>query len=168
MRYFAVGQLAVFKARAKRFPGTGPKDQWQSPGEAGKQSYLTSDVRSDLTAMPPASDFLAFGDSQPVVLPGCRGTPTNGPGATLCSRSGYQEPPRAGRHGHSAASRVVPETLRKFAYWDEPLPIGYGQTISQPFIVAFMTEQLNPKPTDRILEIGTESVPGRYSFAACS
>jgi len=51
----------------------------------------------------------------------------------------------------------VPETLRKFAYWDEPLPIGYGQTISQPFIVAFMTEQLNPKPTDRILEIGTRS-----------
>src|SRR4029077_16680398 len=44
-----------------------------------------------------------------------------------------------------------------FAYWDEPLPIGYGQTISQPFIVAFMTEQLNPKPTDRILEIGTGS-----------
>ena len=37
----------------------------------------------------------------------------------------------------------VPESLRKFAYWDEPLPIGYGQTISQPFIVAFMTEQLN-------------------------
>jgi hypothetical protein len=52
---------------------------------------------------------------------------------------------------------------------DEPLPIGYGQTISQPFIVAFMTEQLNPKPTDRILEIGTGfRVPGRYSFAACS
>jgi protein-L-isoaspartate(D-aspartate) O-methyltransferase len=41
--------------------------------------------------------------------------------------------------------------------WDEPLPIGYGQTISQPFIVAFITEQLNPKPTDRILEIGTGS-----------
>jgi len=51
----------------------------------------------------------------------------------------------------------VPETLRKFAYWDEPLPIGYGQTISQPFVVAFMTEQLNPKPTDRILEVGTGS-----------
>ena len=51
----------------------------------------------------------------------------------------------------------VPESLRKFAYWDEPLPIGYGQTISQPFIVAFMTEQLNPKPTDRVLEIGTGS-----------
>src|SRR6201987_2084278 len=51
----------------------------------------------------------------------------------------------------------VPESLRKFAYWDEPLPIGYGQTISQPFIVAFMTEQLNPKATDRVLEIGTGS-----------
>src|SRR5271165_511932 len=51
----------------------------------------------------------------------------------------------------------VPESLRKFAYWDEPLPIGYGQTISHPFIVAFMTEQLNPKSTDRVLEIGTGS-----------
>src|ERR1700760_28480 len=49
----------------------------------------------------------------------------------------------------------VPESLRKFAYSDEPLPIGYGQTISQPYIVALMTEQLNPKPTDRVLEIGT-------------
>ena len=51
----------------------------------------------------------------------------------------------------------VPEVVRRFAYWDEPLPIGYGQTISQPFIVAFMTEQLDPKPTDRVLEIGTGS-----------
>jgi protein-L-isoaspartate(D-aspartate) O-methyltransferase len=51
----------------------------------------------------------------------------------------------------------VPESLRKFAYRDEPLPIGYGQSISQPFIVAFMTEQLDPKPTDRVLEIGTGS-----------
>ena len=51
----------------------------------------------------------------------------------------------------------VPESLRKFSYWDEPLPIGYVQTISQPFIVAFMTEQLTPKPTDRVLEIGTGS-----------
>ncbi len=51
----------------------------------------------------------------------------------------------------------VPKALRKLAYHDEPLPIGYGQTISQPFIVAFMTEQLDPKPTDRVLEIGTGS-----------
>jgi protein-L-isoaspartate(D-aspartate) O-methyltransferase len=51
----------------------------------------------------------------------------------------------------------VPENVRKFAYADEPLPIGFGQTISQPFIVAFMIEKLDPKPTDRILEIGTGS-----------
>ncbi|HEX6563532.1 MAG TPA: protein-L-isoaspartate(D-aspartate) O-methyltransferase [Chthoniobacterales bacterium] len=51
----------------------------------------------------------------------------------------------------------VPESVRKFAYRDEPLPIGYGQFISQPFVVAFMTEQLDLKPTDRVLEIGTGS-----------
>jgi protein-L-isoaspartate(D-aspartate) O-methyltransferase len=52
---------------------------------------------------------------------------------------------------------LVPESYRHHAYVDEPVPIGYGQTISQPYIVAFMTEQLNPKPTDRVLEIGTGS-----------
>ncbi len=51
----------------------------------------------------------------------------------------------------------VPERLRIEAYRDSPLPIGYDQTISQPYIVAFMTEQLDPKPTDTILEIGTGS-----------
>ena len=51
----------------------------------------------------------------------------------------------------------VPKALWKFAYRDEPLPIGYGQTISQPFIVAFMTEQLDPKQIDHVLEIGTGS-----------
>lgn len=51
----------------------------------------------------------------------------------------------------------VPEARRKFAYADHPLPIGHSQTISQPYVVAFMTEQLNPKPTDRVLEIGTGS-----------
>jgi protein-L-isoaspartate(D-aspartate) O-methyltransferase len=51
----------------------------------------------------------------------------------------------------------VPATLRAQAYADHPLPIGYDQTISQPFIVAFMTEKLEPKPTDKVLEIGTGS-----------
>lgn len=51
----------------------------------------------------------------------------------------------------------VPEDYRKYAYSDTPLPIGHEQTISQPYIVAFMTEQLAPKPTDRVLEIGTGS-----------
>ncbi len=51
----------------------------------------------------------------------------------------------------------VPERQRNQAYDDHPLPIGYGQTISQPYIVAFMTEKLDPQPTDRVLEIGTGS-----------
>ena len=51
----------------------------------------------------------------------------------------------------------VPERLRAQAYQDRPLPIGHGQTISQPYIVAFMTEQLEPRPADRVLEIGTGS-----------
>jgi protein-L-isoaspartate(D-aspartate) O-methyltransferase len=51
----------------------------------------------------------------------------------------------------------VAENLRNQAYTDGPLPIGHDQTISQPYIVAFMTEQLHPQPTDKILEIGTGS-----------
>jgi protein-L-isoaspartate(D-aspartate) O-methyltransferase len=51
----------------------------------------------------------------------------------------------------------VPESYRASAYADHPLPIGEGQTISQPYIVAFMTEALRLKPGDRVLEIGTGS-----------
>jgi len=51
----------------------------------------------------------------------------------------------------------VTDSMQKNAYDDNPLPIGYGQTISQPYIVAFMTEALNIEPGDKILEIGTGS-----------
>ncbi len=51
----------------------------------------------------------------------------------------------------------VPERYRHRAYGDHPLPIGEGQTISQPYVVALMTEALRLKPTDRVLEIGTGS-----------
>jgi len=51
----------------------------------------------------------------------------------------------------------VPKDLADSAYNDHPLPIGEGQTISQPYIVALMTEILQLKPSDRILEIGTGS-----------
>lgn len=51
----------------------------------------------------------------------------------------------------------VPEAYREVAYNDGPLPIGYGQTISQPYIVAYMTEQIRPKPGFKVLEIGTGS-----------
>ncbi|HZR06924.1 MAG TPA: protein-L-isoaspartate(D-aspartate) O-methyltransferase [Candidatus Udaeobacter sp.] len=51
----------------------------------------------------------------------------------------------------------IPVEARAGAYEDGPLPIGYDQTISQPYIVAFMTEQLRLKPSDRVLEVGTGS-----------
>jgi protein-L-isoaspartate(D-aspartate) O-methyltransferase len=51
----------------------------------------------------------------------------------------------------------VPYDVRSAAYADHPLPIGFGQTISQPYIVAFMTEAAAIRPTDRVLEIGTGS-----------
>ncbi|MCK5441456.1 MAG: protein-L-isoaspartate(D-aspartate) O-methyltransferase [Maribacter sp.] len=51
----------------------------------------------------------------------------------------------------------VPENMKPYAYSDNALPIGNGQTISQPYIVAFMTAVLKPKATDRVLEIGTGS-----------
>ncbi len=51
----------------------------------------------------------------------------------------------------------VPPDVQLFAYEDRPLSIGYGQTISQPYIIALMTQALELKPEDRVLEIGTGS-----------
>ena len=53
--------------------------------------------------------------------------------------------------------RFVPQEYEKDAYGDYPLPIGYGQTISQPYIVAFMTEAVKPDRNRKALEIGTGS-----------
>ena len=49
----------------------------------------------------------------------------------------------------------VPSELRAFAYFDTPLPIGFGKTISQPYIVALMTDLLEVRPNDRVLDVGT-------------
>lgn len=53
--------------------------------------------------------------------------------------------------------KFVPSSLRKQAYEDHPIPIGYGQTISQPYIVALMTQSLQINENDKVLEIGTGS-----------
>jgi len=53
--------------------------------------------------------------------------------------------------------QFVPDRLRKEAYQNHPLPIGYGQTISQPYIVALMTDLIQPDPDDVVLEVGTGS-----------
>jgi protein-L-isoaspartate(D-aspartate) O-methyltransferase len=52
---------------------------------------------------------------------------------------------------------LVPEAQLDAAYQNRPLPIGHGQTISQPYIVALMTDLLKPEPGDKVLEIGTGS-----------
>ena len=59
--------------------------------------------------------------------------------------------------GKIPRDQFVPEEYQPYAYENVPLPIGYGQTISQPYIVGLMTELLALKPTDRVLEIGTGS-----------
>ncbi|MCD6099821.1 MAG: protein-L-isoaspartate(D-aspartate) O-methyltransferase [Candidatus Marinimicrobia bacterium] len=51
----------------------------------------------------------------------------------------------------------VPDEYKELAYSDQPLPIGYGQTISQPYVVAFMTQELEIEPASKVLEIGTGS-----------
>jgi protein-L-isoaspartate(D-aspartate) O-methyltransferase len=74
-----------------------------------------------------------------------------GPGRDITNRAVLRAMSEVPRH------EFVPPELRAEAYDDRPLPIGHGQTISQPYIVALMTQVLEPLPTDRVLEIGTGS-----------
>ena len=62
-----------------------------------------------------------------------------------------------GAMGRVARHELVPENVRRDAYRNRPLPIGYGQTISQPYIVAIMTDLVDVGPDSRVLEIGTGS-----------
>lgn len=70
---------------------------------------------------------------------------------------GVADPPTLLAMGSVPRHEFVPSDLKRYAYQDGPLPIGKGQTISQPYIVAFMTEALALKASDRVLEIGTGS-----------
>lgn len=75
-------------------------------------------------------------------------------GAT--GRPGFSEAVMAAM-GRVPRHRFVPVLLEPFAYENRPLPIGEGQTISQPFLVALMTDLLDPRPGDTVLEVGTGS-----------
>src|SRR5262245_44145630 len=59
--------------------------------------------------------------------------------------------------GKVPRQEFVPDVHRAQAYDDRPLPIGQGQTFSQPYIVAFMTEAIGPRRGQRVLEVGTGS-----------
>ena len=78
---------------------------------------------------------------------------------------GISEPRVLGAFRAVPRDRFVPPTQRWSAYEDHPLPIGYDATISQPYIVALMTEQLHVSPTDRVLEIGAGSGYGAAILA---
>ena len=71
--------------------------------------------------------------------------------------AGIQNPRVIEAMRNTPRHEFVPRQLRQYAYLDMALPIGDQQTISSPFIVAFMTECIDPQPTDRVLEIGTGS-----------
>jgi protein-L-isoaspartate(D-aspartate) O-methyltransferase len=70
---------------------------------------------------------------------------------------GVKDPATLSAMGAVPRHEFVPTRIQHAAYEDYPLPIGLDQTISQPYIVAFMTEALMLKPGDRVLEIGTGS-----------
>jgi protein-L-isoaspartate(D-aspartate) O-methyltransferase len=69
--------------------------------------------------------------------------------------------------GRVPRHRFVPDSLADSAYADRPLPIGAGQTISQPFIVALMTDLIEPDPGWRVLEVGTGSGYQAAVLAEC-
>ena len=70
---------------------------------------------------------------------------------------GVRDPAVLAAMGAVPRHEFVPPEYLDLAYADRPLPIGVGQTISQPYIVAYMTEALEPGPDDRVLEVGTGS-----------
>jgi len=76
---------------------------------------------------------------------------------TLIARRGVHDPAVLAAMAQVPREAFVPGHLVDRAYDDRPLPIGEGQTISQPYVVAFMTEALRLGPRDRVLEIGTGS-----------
>jgi len=75
----------------------------------------------------------------------------------LIADAGVRDSTTLAAMGRVPRHEFVPADVRDLAYADQPLPIGHGQTISQPYVVAFMTEQLHPRPGLKVLEIGTGS-----------
>ncbi len=73
------------------------------------------------------------------------------------AEGGVTDPRVLAAMGRVPRHHFVPEAVRSEAYLDQPLPIGWGQTISQPYVVAAMTAAVAPTPADRCLEIGTGS-----------
>ena len=87
--------------------------------------------------------------------------------ATQIERRGVTDPAVLAAMRAVPRHRFVPEALRLAAYDDGPLPIGDGQTISQPLVVAIMTAAVRPKPGMKVLEVGTGSGYQAAVLASC-
>jgi protein-L-isoaspartate(D-aspartate) O-methyltransferase len=111
------------------------------PGEAGPDPSEPDDETAALRAAMVSTQIEARGVNAPNVLEALRRVP---------------------RH------RFVPADMLPYAHDDRPLPIGYEQTISQPYIVALMTELVTPDPDTRVLEIGTGSGYQAAVLAECA
>jgi len=71
--------------------------------------------------------------------------------------AGIKDPRVCDAMRNTPRHEFIAVSMRRYAYFDIGMPIGEGQTITSPFVVAYMTEQLHPQPTDKVLEIGTGS-----------
>ena len=87
--------------------------------------------------------------------------------ATQIEGRGIQDPRVLEAMRSVPRDRFVPPRLKREAHRDSPLPIGYGQTISQPYIVALMTELIQPRAEMKVLEIGTGSGYQAAVLAEC-
>ena len=155
-----------------------PDEQANLPTRAYRGTLLAIFVASSFSAAaqtPSASDDRK-GEREAMVMQQLikRGTVSSGRGISSADASSGQDMSSLATRRVEDLSRIrnqkvldamssvprhlfVPAALQREAYADRPLPIGYGQTISQPYIVALMTELLDPKEGSRILEIGTGS-----------
>ncbi|MFQ5943296.1 MAG: protein-L-isoaspartate(D-aspartate) O-methyltransferase [Anaerolineales bacterium] len=113
-----------------------------SPTRSPTQTRSTTSTSSPTQAPLPADSYIAAREK--LVETGIIGYGIQDPAVIRAMRT-------VPRH------KFVPSEYRDLAYGNHPLPIGYGQTISQPYIVALMTEALDLEPGGRVLEIGTGS-----------
>lgn len=116
----------------------------QGPGERRTSEASDASTATEVPSRPPPADDTRAGERERLVR------------ETLEAR-GIEDTRVLAAFRKVRRHAFVPEPNKSLAYTDRPLPIGQGQTISQPYIVALMTEAVLPKPTDKCLEIGTGS-----------
>jgi protein-L-isoaspartate(D-aspartate) O-methyltransferase len=131
-------------ARPWQAPASPPAPPVAAPRDTGPRSAVTPDGAVGTVTLPTADPSSFDGARREMVEAQIRARGVSDPAVLAAMET-------VPRH------QFVPADVRAEAYGDHPLPIGYGQTISQPYIVAWMTELLKLKPGAKVLEIGTGS-----------